>query len=208
MRVLVSGNDTGIGKTFVCSFLCSQFADEEDVFYLKPIETGSPAPQDAKHVKLANSNCSVATHFQFSEPLSPGFAAKAEGVSITFEEIARRALEDTGNHNISIIEGAGGLATPIDNKGNDWLDFANYLKVDHLILVVEDRLGTINQGRLLTSHLKTSSLCAGFWLNETKPQDLVVKKSNLAALSSGSTPIWAVQTYGKRHPDFAEFPWV
>jgi len=208
MRVLVSGNDTGIGKTFVCSFLCSQFADEEDVFYLKPVETGSPSPQDAKQVKLANFNCLTVTHFQFPEPLSPGFAAKAEGVSITFEEIAQRALEDTGNHNISIIEGAGGLATPIDNNGNDWLDFANYLSVDYLILVVEDRLGAINQGRLLSSHLESSALCAGIWLNETKPQDPTVKKSNLTALSSGPVPVWAVQSHGQKQPDFEEFPWA
>jgi dethiobiotin synthetase len=208
MRVLVSGNDTGIGKTFVCSFLCSQFANEEDVFYLKPIETGSSSPQDAKHVKQANSNCLTATHFQFSEPLSPGFAARKEGVLISFEEIARKALEDTGNHNISIIEGAGGLATPIDNNGNDWLDFANYLRVDYLILVVEDRLGAINQGRLLSSHLESSSLCTGIWLNETKPQDPTVKKSNLTALSLGPVPVWAVQSHGKKQPDFEEFPWA
>ena len=208
MRVLVSGNDTGIGKTFVCSFLCSQFANVEDVFYLKPIETGSSSPQDAKQVKLTNSNCSAATHFQFSEPLSPSFAAKAEGVSITFEEIAQRALEETGYHNISIIEGAGGLATPIDNNGKDWLDFANYLRVDYLILVVEDRLGAINQGRLLSSHLESSSLCTGIWLNEMKPQDATVKESNLSALSSGSIPVWAVQAHGKNQPDFEEFPWA
>ena len=208
MRIFVSGNDTGIGKTRVCSYICSLFAQTEKLLYLKPIETGIDSPEDEKIVRHATPDCSTQTLRLFSHALAPTEAAKREGQTISFGNLTKDATERIGDYTCSVIEGAGGLATPVDENGHDWLDFANSLKVDFLVLVIEDRLGAINQGRLLLSHLNSTSIQSGIWLNETKPQSAEIRQSNLSGLSSGPIPIWAVQEYEKKEPRFTCFPWT
>lgn len=208
MRIFVSGNDTGIGKTRVCAYICSLFPDTEKILYLKPIETGIDSPEDEDIVRNANPNCSTQTLCIFSNALAPTEAAKREGQTISFSNLTKDAIESIGDHTCTVIEGAGGLATPVDENGHDWLDFAKSLEVDFLVLVIEDRLGAINQGRLIFSHLNSTSIQSGIWLNEATPQSAEVRQSNLSGLSSGPIPIWAVQEYEKKEPRFTRFPWI
>jgi dethiobiotin synthetase len=59
------------------------------------------------------------------------------------------------------------LAVPIDPQGLDWTDFTQKIKPDAVIIVVEDRLGAINQARLAVAYLKKKyDGRIGVWLNK------------------------------------------
>jgi dethiobiotin synthetase len=78
-----------------------------------------------------------------------------------------------------LIEGAGGLAVPLDEAGHDWADFARAIRADATLLVVEDRLGAINQGRLLAAYAKSKRLPRPlFLLNRIRPLAPAIQSSN------------------------------
>ena len=66
-----------------------------------------------------------------------------------------------------VIEGAGGVAVPLDPSGLDWADFIKAIKPSLVVVVVEDRLGAINQARLAVAYLKSKKIksTVAVWLN-------------------------------------------
>ena len=76
---------------------------------------------------------------------------------------------------------------PIEHNGCDWADLARAIDVDWVIAVVDDRLGAINQSRLLAAYLKQRKLDFALWLNECEPQDKAVRTSNLNASGTSSS---------------------
>jgi len=187
--LLVSGNDTGIGKTRVLTTLARYLsAGGARVQIVKVIETGIH-PNDSgdadNALKMARSEKDqlIEAHslIRFPEPIAPCTAAKRAGIPITFEQLTRmcRALPNT---DWRIYEGAGGLAVPLDVQGHDWTDLAKALGVEQTILVIENRLGAINQGRLLWHYAQSKGLQAGLWLNEITPQSQLIKESNQSEL--------------------------
>ena len=205
--ILVSGNDTGIGKTSASAFLASKLSKVGECVYVKPVETGVIHPQDAKLVSAAASRADVFTLRTFRQPLAPVESAEHEGQEINFLDLVEQTRSCLKGESYMLVEGAGGLATPIDRDGRDWLDFAEALQADFLVLVVENRLGLLNQIRLLSARLKDSSITYGFWLNQIFPQDQVLLDANLRAIERDSFTIWAKQDDGKQSPSMTNFPW-
>ncbi len=208
--ILVSGNDTGVGKTRACAALVRRLAASLPTSYLKPVETGTATPVDAAHVieEADSANLRAHTLLNFRAPLAPVEAARLEGKTIDFPHLLdqARSLAASANGPL-VVEGAGGLATPIDEAGRDWLAFARSLAVDYLVLVAENRLGLLNQVRLLTSHLGAVSFPCGLWLNQARPQDATTLDANARALPREALPVWAKQTLGASEPAFTAFPW-
>lgn len=208
--ILVSGNDTGVGKTHACAALARRPAAFRPTAYLKPLETGTVTPADAAHVaeEAASPDLRAHTLLSFRAPLAPVEAARLEGETIDFSHLLdqARALA-ASTHGPIVVEGAGGLATPIDEAGRDWLAFARALPVDYLVLVVENRLGLLNQVRLLASHLGDAPFPCGLWLNQVRPRDAATLAANARALSREALPVWAEQTLGASEPASTAFPW-
>jgi 8-amino-7-oxononanoate synthase len=103
-----------------------------------------------------------------------------------------------------IFEGAGGIATPIDDCARDWADFAAALEVDAVVIVVPDRLGAINQARLAWARAAAAKLRAGVWLNAAGAVGRDVADSNRAGLRTAGVPLWAEQAHGAVLPDKPE----
>jgi len=62
---------------------------------------------------------------------------------INFNEIVKRTKEAaSGNHDIVLVEGVGGLLAPISSK-NTMASFAKEIE-SHLIIVAQNRVGVIN----------------------------------------------------------------
>jgi len=99
------------------------------------------------------------------------------------------ALEALPETEIRLIEGAGGIAVPIDASGLDWRDFAEAINPDQTIVVIDDRLGAINQSRLTDAYL--GELPHLFLLNETVPADDAVKRSNREAFANSNLSLLA-----------------
>ncbi len=197
MRTLfIAGSDTGIGKTRVTGLLAALLPlSGESVQIVKPVETGVTAGDDgdadraAAYARSARSDgIRVETHTlrRFPEPLAPLAAAQRAGAALEADtllaEIDRLPASDW-----RLIEGAGGLAVPLGRDGSDWSDFAAALPGAHVILVVPDRLGAINQARLTAFYAEGKRLGYSLWLNENIPVDRAVREANRDGVAGDET---------------------
>ena len=207
---LVTGNDTGIGKTHVAAFLAKRLSLSEPARYIKVIETGveKDSDSDAHEIesKAGEAIDKTIVLRSFGAALAPHTAAAKEGVELSIEQLMVETQQAQGSA-WTIVEGAGGLAVPLESSGKDWLDFANNLSVDAMVLVIENRLGAINQMRLLESYCNEFSNPCGFWLNEVRPQNQEVLSSNESYAKVSKIPLWATQRHGDK-PKYLEMNWL
>ena len=145
MNYFITGIGTNVGKTIVSAILTEALKAD----YWKPIQSGVNEGTDSTTIRTLISNSKTVIHpesYLLKEPLSPNIAAKKEGISISIENII---LPSTNNH--LIIEGAGGLLVPINNK-HYVIDVAK--KIDcEIILVISNYLGCINHSILSIDYL-------------------------------------------------------
>ncbi len=149
-RIFVSGIHTGIGKTIVSAVLCEALHAD----YFKPVQTGFPPDRDSEVVKnlISNKNTHIFPEtFLFSAPVSPHTAAQMENKTINMYDIV---IPETNN--LLIIEGAGGLMSPIDSK-HTMLEFAIFHHLP-VILTVQFYLGAINHTILCIEQLFNSKV--------------------------------------------------
>ncbi len=110
-RIVVTGTDTGIGKTVFAAGL----ADRLGACYWKPIQSGLEDETDSETVARLgglSSDRILPERYRLTTPVSPHQSAAIDGVNI---DIAALAVPDTGNRPL-VIEGAGGLMVPLDQE--------------------------------------------------------------------------------------------
>lgn len=200
--ILISGNDTNIGKTWVCRALARYLmSHDQSVQVVKVVETGITSNQkgDAETAiqgcsRFSEKKCQAFTLYSFTEPLAPVTAAHKAGYQLGLENIfcKIRSLPET---NWRILETAGGLAVPLDEAGLDAVDLALNLPVNYLLLVVQNRLGAIHQARVLAAYAPYAKIATGIWFNDSMPVDDDVTHSNYAELANLSIPIWGHQLH-------------
>jgi dethiobiotin synthetase len=143
---LISGTDTGVGKTIVTSALAAYlntFHPQQKVAIFKPIQSGvGDREYYAEQFNLSQTLAQI-TPLYFDAPLAPPLAAAAEGKTVDLG-LAWQAFQTlTQSHDWVLVEGVGGLGSPITaeltvaNLAYDW-------KLQ-TILVVPVRLGAIGQ---------------------------------------------------------------
>jgi 8-amino-7-oxononanoate synthase len=203
--ILVTGSDTGVGKTHVAASLARLCAGGAvRVQIVKIVETGTgelPGGEgDAcRAARLAGGGVDALTLASFPLALSPPASAAAAGAELSLDALVRE-LRSLPPCDWRICEGAGGIATPVDTQGADWADLAAAAGVHAVVLVVPDRLGAINQARLAHGRALQAGLRAGVWLNATKPVDAAVAKSNREGIRACRVPVWAEQAFGADGP--------
>src|SRR6202012_1239001 len=135
-KIFVTGIGTDVGKTVVSAILTQALKAD----YWKPIQTGTEFDNDTERVKKLVSNTSSVFHseaYRLKASLSPHAAAKAENTKIDLAEIN---IPET-THTL-IIEGAGGLLVPLNEK-YFVIDLIKKMNAE-TILVVQNYLGSIN----------------------------------------------------------------
>ena len=145
----ITGIGTDVGKTITAAILTESLKAD----YWKPIQAGDLENSDSKKVQSLISN---SDSFFYPEgatlktPMSPHAAAEIDGVSLSVKKLQRpetsRAL---------IIEGAGGILVPINNK-ETILDLIK--PTDKVIVVSRHYLGSINHTLLTIELLKSKGL--------------------------------------------------
>lgn len=145
-RFVVTGTDTGIGKTVFSAALTAAL----DGYYWKPVQSGLDAETDseavARLVDLPQSRI-LPEVYKLSAPLSPHQSAALDG-----RAISAAALTVPATDRPLVIEGAGGLLVPL----SDDLVFADIFarwKIP-VILCARTNLGTINHTLLSVEALK------------------------------------------------------
>lgn len=177
-KYFVTGIGTDIGKTVIAAMLTEALGAD----YWKPIQSGDLENSDTKKVQNLISNSKTVFHvesYRLNEPMSPHAAAKIDGIEIDLNKIQVPA---TDNH--LIIEGAGGLMVPLNDK-DLIIDLIQKLEVE-VILVSQNYLGSINHTLLSYESLKNRNIkIAGiiFNGNENKEtEDFILNYTQLKCI--------------------------
>jgi len=210
LSLLVTGSDTAVGKTHSVGKLACFFAlQNKRVQIVKPVETGvtPDLPMDAAHAKLAAIALGAPAELiesytltTFALPLAAFSAAKKENRRYDFDSLITQSLA-LPTCDVRIYEGAGGIASPITETSHDWADAAEALGVNLVLIVIEDKLGAINQARL--SYLRVKDIPAGIWLNQIQKPDLLVSESNREGLKNSAIELWAETRFQAKEPIFS-----
>ena len=162
----ITGSDTDVGKTHVGRQIIAQLKSRlPSLKVRKPVESGCtrhaggyfPADGDA----LFRSNdkredLDTVTPYRFEAALAPDQAARREGKSITLQQLSEAVLKNVEAQDFLLVEGAGGFYSPIAEDGLN-ADLARRLGLD-MIIVIEDRLGAINQALLTRQAVESAGL--------------------------------------------------
>jgi dethiobiotin synthetase len=207
--ILITGTDTGIGKTRVAGMIARLLSQHGRVQVVKPVESGVAAGRPADAPGAASDWAEPHTLMALPLPLAPLAAAAQAGVTLSLDRLVQLtyALPDC---DWRVIETAGGIAVPIDSSGADWADYANAVKADRVVCVVEDRLGAINQARLIAGYCRVKGLrSAGLWLNaaHANPSESVLL-ANRDGLKSCDLPLWGESSFGVGTPIRINAPWL
>lgn len=163
--LLVTGTDTGVGKTFVAAGLARALADDGlDLGVMKPAETDhahGPWPADARTlVDAARSTdpAEIVVPYVFGPPVAPLVAARMANRAIEVERIADAFERISARHGAVLVEGAGGLAVPLAEFGSgdrlfDYADLALHLDLA-LLVVARAHLGTLNHTTLTLEYAR------------------------------------------------------
>jgi len=172
--VLITGSGTGVGKTFIDYNIAYCLKNKGlKVGYFKPIETGvEEIPQDgATLCQLTGQSIDEAVAFTCKLPLAPYACTIEEGTDFDIEFIKRRYKELMEKYHFLIVEGAGGLAVPIQ-KGYDYAHLAKDLDIP-ILIVSYPTLGTIHSTYTTYFYARAMALkVLGIVLNGTKGEDI------------------------------------
>lgn len=145
-KYFVTGIGTGIGKTLISAVLTEKLKAD----YWKPIQSGDLDTSDSITLGSLISNRQTVIHpesYRLTQPLSPHLSARLDGIDIDLNKINMPLTE-----NNLIIEGAGGLMVPLNEK-ELIIDLIKKLNVE-VILVSQNYLGSINHTLLSVNLLK------------------------------------------------------
>ncbi len=150
----ISGIDTDAGKSYATGFLARRWAAEgRRVVTMKLIQTGCPEGEMSEDILthrrlmgiplLPEDRDGTTCPIRLPYPASPDLAARMAGVTIDFQAIARSIDTLSARYDTLLIEGAGGLMTPIEGAFTmlDWASQAGF----PMIFVTNPRLGSISQ---------------------------------------------------------------
>jgi dethiobiotin synthetase len=199
--VLVTGTDTGVGKTFVSALLCRAWPHAT---YVKPVQTG--LAQDPPDAQVVAELAGVPTRQGpgFDEALAPAVAARRAGVAVS----RARLLHAFSGVHFAVGEGAGGLLVELGTDGTTLADLAADLDMP-LIVVSRPGLGTLNHTRLTCEAAWSRALrVAGIVVNGYPPHPGVAEQTNLGELQA-IAPLLAVvpqHAAGNPLPDLDVIP--
>ncbi|WP_329113941.1 dethiobiotin synthase [Streptomyces sp. NBC_01465] len=163
--LVVTGTGTEIGKTVVTAAVAAAAtAQGRSVAVLKPAQTGlAPGERgDAQEVERLAGAVTAVELARFPEPLAPATAARRAGmVPVRPGDVAEAAEKLAAEHDLVLVEGAGGLLVRFDEEGGTLADAARLLSVPVLV-VAQAGLGTLNATALTVEALTVRGLeCAG-----------------------------------------------
>ncbi|MFT6532908.1 MAG: dethiobiotin synthetase [Limimaricola cinnabarinus] len=159
--IIVTGTDTGIGKTVVSAGLVQALGAR----YWKPVQSGLEDETDSEIVARLSGGVVLPEAVRLSLPASPHISAEAEGLCIDLDTL--RLPEISGS---LVVEGAGGIMVPLNDE-TTFLDlFARWRAP--VVLVARTALGTINHTLLSLSALRCAGVPAGgvIFVGEAAPR--------------------------------------
>lgn len=200
--LFITGTDTGVGKTVIAGAIANWFHRQgHRVAVLKPIASGCEHRREGLVSEDAEflAECAKTHHpldlicpVRFAEPLAPAVAAARAKKNVEWDAIQRSIDLMSKESDVMIVEGAGGIMAPLDEK-TLVLDLVRDLEIP-VVVVARAGLGTINHSLLTIHALKTANVkLAGVVINRY-PTDVVgiaEETSPREIENRGQTPILA-----------------
>ena len=190
-RFVVTGTDTGVGKTVVSTLLTKHLNGT----YWKPIQTGT-SPETDREFVLKEGDVHLKQvwkeAYSFELAASPHLAARKEHQVISFDQLLIPPVEKEP----LIIEGVGGVMTPLTEE-TLFIDLLKFWDLP-VVVVARSTLGTINHTLLTLEALRARKIpILGVVVNGPK------NEGNVEAIEQ----FGRVEILGELHPidDFKTF---
>lgn len=187
MAVLfVTGTGTGVGKTVVTAAVAALALDRgARCAVVKPAQTGvAPGePGDLADVTRLAGVSEVVELVRYPDPLSPAAAARLSRLApldpvVLYDAVLRL------DHDLVLVEGAGGLLVRFDEDGTTLADLARGLHAAVLV-VVGAGLGTLNHTALTLEAMAHRGLdLAGLVLGSWPADPGLAERSNVRDLET------------------------
>ena len=176
----ITATDTDAGKTFVSSQILQSWSKcGYTTLGFKPVASGCRRTSeglqndDALKIRAASSILlpyETINPYAFEPAVAPHIAAQEAGVTINIQTIARGILQQQNKADYVIVEGVGGWLVPL-NKQETVADLACLLNFP-VILVVNLRLGCINQALLTVQAIEQTGMKIAGWIaNNAVPEE-------------------------------------
>ncbi len=173
MKLFITGIGTDVGKT-IASAIVTQALEAD---YWKPIQAGDLDNSDSHKIQRYIANDKTVIHpnsYKLNTPASPHLAASIDGITIDLKNITE---PKTKNH--LVIEGAGGLLVPLNDKDC----IVDLVQKDYKVIVVSRHyLGSINHTLLTFEALKNRNIAvAGIIFSGDENQsteEIILQKAN------------------------------
>jgi dethiobiotin synthetase len=189
---LVTGTDTGVGKTLVTAALLRRLRESGvAVAGMKPVAAGSmagpegPANEDALLLQAESSirhPYAVVNPWLFEPPIAPHLAAAEAGVAIDLERIVAAHARIRAGADVVLAEGAGGFLVPLDDR-RSFAELPALLGME-VLLVVGLRLGCLNHALLTAEAIASRKLALTGWIGNAIDPDFARRDGNLATLAA------------------------
>jgi dethiobiotin synthetase len=148
--IVVTGTDTGIGKTVFSSGLAGFLGAK----YWKPIQSGLDEATDSEIVARLGGlspDRILPERYRLQTPASPHLSAEIDGVTIDTSSLRVPDVEGP-----LVIEGAGGLMVPLDRE-TLYIDLFAEWQLP-VVLCARTALGTINHSLLSVEALRSRKI--------------------------------------------------
>jgi len=205
--LVITGTGTEIGKTVTTAAVAAAgLAAGRSVAVLKAAQTGvrPDEPGDAEEVTRLAGAVTATELSRYPDPLAPATAARRAGrTPVHPRDIAEAAAKLATEHDLVLVEGAGGLLVRFDAAGGTLADAAELLAAPVLV-VVPAGLGTLNSTELTARELRARGIdLAGIVIGSWPDVPDLASRCNLADLPevSGAPLLGALPAgAGARNP--------
>lgn len=157
-RILfITGTDTGVGKTVFTALLARSLRSRGlPVAALKPISSGGRSDAFVLYRALDEElTLDEINPWHFHAALAPLLAARHEGRVVRKAQVIAHIRQVATRFAVVLVEGAGGLLSPLGEKF-DSRDLLAALQAVPLI-ITPNRLGAVNQVRLVLEALPAAA---------------------------------------------------
>ncbi|MFH5210784.1 dethiobiotin synthase [Antrihabitans spumae] len=163
--LLVTGTSTGVGKTVVTAALAAAVAASgRSVAVCKPAQTGIGVdePGDLADIQRLSGTETLVELARYPDPLAPDTAARRSRLpALLLADVVSTVRKLDSEHDVTLVEGAGGLLVGLGDRGFTVVDLA--VELDAAVVVVAAAgLGTLNHSALTVSALAAAGVsCSG-----------------------------------------------
>jgi dethiobiotin synthetase len=201
--LVVTGTDTGVGKTVVTAAIAAAAGlAGRRVAVVKPAQTGTATGEetDADTVSRLAAPATVLTLASYPDPLAPLTAARVAGLPPLDPDTVLSTVEDVARqHDLVLVEGAGGLLVPMGVAAWTIADLASGLDAD-VVVVARAGLGTLNHTVLTLEALERRDLASAVVIGSWPATPELVHRTNRADLPGDLAGVLPEGAPGR--PDF------